>query len=59
MKKKFTEKNKLPVTFKYIEMIEKRELIKSSEITYYIECKKYRTNFYMKEKPQKSIVRLL
>ncbi|PKF75574.1 hypothetical protein CW752_03510 [Chryseobacterium sp. PMSZPI] len=60
MKNFINEKNKLPLTFKYVETIKKREgLIKSSEIIYYIECKKYGTDFYMKEKPIKSLVRLL
>lgn len=60
MKKIFNEKHKLPLTFNYIEIIKRRKgSIKTSEITYYIECEKYKTNFYMKEKPSKSLVRFL
>ncbi|GEJ46955.1 hypothetical protein CRS_35630 [Chryseobacterium sp. ON_d1] len=59
MKNIINEKNKLPLTFQYIEIVKKRRLLIKSNISYYVECEKYGTGFYMKEKPVKSLVRML
>ncbi|MDR6514412.1 hypothetical protein J2780_000980 [Chryseobacterium camelliae] len=60
MKHLFNEKNQLPITFKYIELIKKNKLKQSNKnITYYVPCEKYQTSFYVREKPFKHLVRML
>ncbi|WP_294287290.1 hypothetical protein [uncultured Chryseobacterium sp.] len=60
MKNPFNEKNHLPITFKYIEMIRrKRPEKKSKNVVYYIPCEKYETTYYVREKPFKSLIRML
>jgi len=54
MKKKFKEKNKLPLIFNYIETFKNQIHGKSNNVIYILNCKKYQTNFYIK-----SLVRLL
>ncbi|KFE97283.1 hypothetical protein IX38_20785 [Chryseobacterium luteum] len=60
MNKKFKEKNKLPLTLKYMECFRvnnpKIEDIYKND---YIVCKEYQTDFLMKAKPVKSLTRLL
>ncbi|MDQ1096459.1 hypothetical protein QE441_003534 [Chryseobacterium sp. SORGH_AS909] len=60
MRHLFNEKNQLPITFQYIELIKRKKLKqKSKTITYYIPCEKYQTNFYVREEPYKHLVRIL
>lgn len=56
----FKEENKLPLTFKYIELFESKNTEKpGSDTTYYLECKNYQTDFSLREKPYKPLTRLL
>ncbi|MDW9382645.1 hypothetical protein GFU89_20930 [Chryseobacterium sp. JV558] len=59
MKIKVKEKNKLPLTFQYIEKFNDQKLKKNNDIIYVLDCEKYQTNFYIREKPIKSLNRLL
>lgn len=60
MKNKFNETYLLPLTFKYLETIKKKTPHKKNEeIIYFIACEKYGTQFYIREKPVKSVTRLL
>jgi hypothetical protein len=59
MKIKIKEKNKLPLTFRYIETFNDQKLKKANDIIYVLDCEKYQTNFYIREKPMKSLNRLL
>ncbi len=60
MKPEIKENNKLPLTFKYMELFKTQDLKKLDENTiFYIPCRKYQTNFYVREKPFKSLVRML
>ncbi|AZA92514.1 Uncharacterised protein [Chryseobacterium nakagawai] len=60
MKNLYKEKNKLPLTFKYIEIFKTKNSAKlDSNSVYYSICKKYQTDFYIKEKPCKPFSRLL
>jgi len=61
MKDIFKEKNKLPLTFKYIETFNKKSSKKNEteEIIYFIRCEKYQTDYYVREKPSKPLVRML
>ncbi|SEW38733.1 hypothetical protein SAMN05421841_2501 [Chryseobacterium wanjuense] len=60
MKPKLKEKNSLPLTFKYIELFKTQNLKKLDANTiFYIPCDKYQTNFYIREKPFKPLVRML
>lgn len=56
---KIKEKNKLPLTFKHIEVFEDQKIKEKSDIIYFVECKKYQTDFYIRERPIKSLNRLL
>lgn len=60
MKVKFKEKNKLPLTLKYLENF-RENTIKIQDLykVDYIECKEYQTNFLMRVKPVKQLIRLL
>ena len=52
------EKNKLPLTFKYIDVVKN----KSREIKHFsttITCEKYQTNNHVKLKPYKFLTRLI
>jgi len=49
---------KLPLTFKFITEYRNKNCNKNGEV-YYVECKKYQTNFYVREKPVKPLVRML
>jgi hypothetical protein len=60
MENKFKEKHKLPLTFNYIELIRKTNTEKENKnIIYFISCKKYQTDFYVREKPFKPLTRML
>ncbi|KQT25907.1 hypothetical protein ASG22_04200 [Chryseobacterium sp. Leaf405] len=60
MKKKIREKNKLPLTFKYVEFSKSKIIVKSkSNLTFFVECEKYQTEYLFRSKPYKSITRLL
>lgn len=59
MKNQFNEKLSLPLTFKYVELIKTSSEKKDSNIIYFIPCKRYQTNFYVREKPVKPLVRML
>ncbi len=59
MKIKVKEKNKLPLTFKHIEPFNNQKLKKPNDVVYVLECKKYQTNYRIREKPTKSLNRLL
>lgn len=60
MKKNFMtkEKQKLPLTFKYIDVIKNKSREKKHpNIT--VSCEKYQTDFYVKLKPYKCLTRLI
>jgi hypothetical protein len=59
MKIKVKEKNKLPLTFKHIEPFNDQKLKKPNDVVYILDCEIYQTNFYVREKPVKSLNRLL
>ncbi|MGI9582687.1 hypothetical protein ACR1PO_15945 [Chryseobacterium sp. RRHN12] len=59
MKIKIKEKNKLPLTFRYIETFNDQKRKKPNDVVYVLTCEKYQTNFYVREKPVKSLTRLL
>lgn len=60
MKRQFKEKNKLPLTLKYIESfrVNNPEVEDQYKIDY-LDCKKYQTDFLMRTKPLKPLTRLL
>jgi hypothetical protein len=47
MKKKFNEKNKLPLTFKYIDPFreKKNKRSKREDTVFFVSCEKYNTDF--------------
>lgn len=56
----YNEKNKLPLTIKYMESF--REQTNKTHNEYkvrYVKCKKYQTDFLIREKPFKALTRLL
>ncbi|MDR6528107.1 hypothetical protein J2787_003526 [Chryseobacterium rhizosphaerae] len=60
MKKNFIPKEKypLPLIYKHVEVVKNKEREKTHfNIT--IECEKYQTDFYVKLKPYKFLVRLV
>ncbi|SMO87790.1 hypothetical protein SAMN06265171_11022 [Chryseobacterium rhizoplanae] len=60
MKKKFKEKNKLPLTLKYIENFrDASDKIQNSHKINYVTSIEYQTDFLMSIKPMKPLVRLL
>lgn len=60
MENLFKETDSLPLTFRYIELITKKNLKeKNTNTIYYISCKKYQTKFYVRQNPCKSLVRML
>lgn len=56
MKNNFNEKHKLPLSFKYAEILKKK---KEKNKTFFIACDQYQTDFLISEKPYKSLIRLL
>lgn len=60
MKEIANEKNKLPLTFKYIDLLDNKNSITSmSSLVFFVECEKYKTEYLVRAKPYKSITRLL
>lgn len=60
MKKMFEKNDNLPLTFKYMEVIRtRRSGVSRNKITYYVKSKKYQTDFFVREKPMKSLTRLI
>ncbi|WP_114820749.1 hypothetical protein [Chryseobacterium sp. KLBC 52] len=60
MKKKFKEKNKLPLTLKYIANFREASVeIQNSHQQNYITAIQYQTDYLMAIKPPKPFVRLL
>jgi hypothetical protein len=61
MKKKFNEKNKLPLTFKYIEPFRenKNKRSKREDTIFFVSCEKYNTDFMVRTHPLKSLIRML
>jgi hypothetical protein len=62
MKNNFNETNLLPLTFKYIEIFKNKVSSKDNkkeDVIYFIECQQYQSNFYIRQKPMKSLNRLL
>ncbi len=62
MKNNFNETNALPLTFKYIETFKNKVSTKGKkkeDAIYFIECKKYETQFYVRQNPVKHLVRLI
>ncbi|NML70978.1 hypothetical protein HHL23_14405 [Chryseobacterium sp. RP-3-3] len=60
MKNTINEKNKLPLTFKYLEFIKRKKAArKSFSITYYVRSERYQTDFLTTEEPYKPLVRLI
>jgi hypothetical protein len=58
--KSIKEKHKLPLTFKYIEIFRGKNLGKlNSNTTYFLECEKYQTNFFVRLKPYKPLTKML
>lgn len=60
MKKTLGEKHKLPLTFKSITKFgNKTNVPLNSNTIYFLETDKYRSNFYIREKPFKPLTRML
>ncbi len=61
MKKKFNEKYKLPLTFKYIEPFREKKNKKSKreDTIFFVSCEKYNTYFMVRTHPVKSLIRML
>ncbi|SDJ65271.1 hypothetical protein [Chryseobacterium jejuense] len=59
MKKNFIPKEKkhLPLIFKYVEVVKNKTRQTPAGTT--IDCKKFQTDFYVKLKPNKFLVRIL
>lgn len=59
MKKLFKkEKNKLPLTFKYIEELRTKKNNKNNSTGNYVPCEKFQTDYLLREKLIKSLTRL-
>lgn len=57
---KIKEKNKLPLIFKHIDFVKNKNIGKlDSNITYFLKYGEYQTDFYVRERPVKSLVRIL
>ncbi len=60
MKRLYKEKNKLPLTFKYIDLFKIKNTSKlNSDSLYYLNSDTLQTACYPREKPLKSLHRLL
>ncbi|MDR6968205.1 transcription elongation factor [Flavobacterium arsenatis] len=61
MKKKIKEKHKLPLTFKYMEPFrkQKNKRSKREDTIYFVPSEKYNTDFLVRERPVKSLIRML
>lgn len=57
---KFQEKNKLPLTFDYLEIVNiKKNISHDKNVIYYIPCNTCRTNYNVRREPHKSLTRLI
>lgn len=60
MKEKIEEKHKLPLIFNHIDFFENKSFKKiGSNALYMLKSEKYQTGFYVRERPIKSLIRLL
>ncbi|KFF15489.1 hypothetical protein IW22_24115 [Chryseobacterium sp. JM1] len=60
MKDNFGEKHKLPLSFKYMDFFDNTDSkMITSNTKCILRCKKYKTGFYVREKPVKPLIRLL
>lgn len=60
MKKLYKENNKLPLTFKYIEIFKTKNVSKiHSSMVYSLPSEKYQTEYHVREKPLKQLTRLI
>lgn len=60
IKQLYSEKNKLPLTFKYIENFRvKTDKDRDKYKVHYLKCEKYQTDFLIQTKPYKNLVRML
>lgn len=60
MKKKYNEKNKLPLTYQYLDIFKTKYSAKlDSNSLYFLKSEKYQTDHHVLEKPLKPLVRLL
>jgi len=60
MKKMYHEKNKLPLTFKYIEIFKTKNVCKiHSNLLFFVKSKKYQSDYHVREKPLKALIRIL
>lgn len=58
--KNFNEKHKLPLTFKYMEISKSKNIRKvNSNLKFYLECEKYQTDYHVRLKPYKPLVKML
>lgn len=56
----YNEKDKLPLTFKYIEKFRvKTDENRDKYKVHYLKCEKYQTDFLMQTTPFKNLVRML
>ena len=59
MRYKIEDKNKLPLTFKFVDEYRGKKNSQKGNDVLYATCKRYQTNFLMLVKPYKPISRLL
>jgi hypothetical protein len=59
MRFQIEEKNKLPLTFKFVDEYRGKKINQKSNDVLYGTCERYKTNFLMLVKPYKPISRLL
>jgi hypothetical protein len=60
MKKLYNEKNKLPLTFKYLEIFKTKNVSKiHSNMLYFVPSEKYHTEYHVREKPLKPLARII
>ncbi|MGG5209947.1 hypothetical protein ACQWU4_13540 [Chryseobacterium sp. MIQD13] len=60
MKKTYNEKNKLPLTFKYIEIFKTKNVGRiHSSMTYSVSSEKYGTEYHVREKPLKQLTKMI
>lgn len=59
MRYQIKEKNKLPLTFKFVDEYRGKKINQKSNDVLYGTCGRYKTNFLMLVKPYKPISRLL
>lgn len=60
MKKLYNEKNRLPLTFQYLEIFKTKNAGKiHSNMLYIVPSEKYQTEHHIREKPLKQLTRLL